>query len=108
MTDTRRHAHDCDHCSFHGHMQGFDVYTCSSSLVLRWGSDGPEYQSLPMEMIGEVMTRPGCQIWSDAVDVVAASVFERITTGEGNTSDVPLKLKSAFLRKVDLKLLELL
>ncbi len=78
MIDTRRFTHDCDNCLFHGHMQGYDVYTCASSLVLRRGNEGGDYQSLPLEMVAEVMVRPHGALWSAAVDVVAASISEQV------------------------------
>jgi len=52
-------THDCEACKFHGHMQGHDVYTCQSSFVLRYGNDGPEYQSLPKTMVPDIITREG-------------------------------------------------
>lgn len=39
--------HDCERCTFHGRFQGHDVYTCQSSVIARFGSDGPEYKSFP-------------------------------------------------------------
>lgn len=39
--------HDCERCTFHGRFQGHDVYTCQSSVIARYGNDGPEYKSLP-------------------------------------------------------------
>lgn len=45
--------HDCERCTFHGVFQGHDVYTCSDSVIARFGDDGPDYKSLP----GSVVSR---------------------------------------------------
>lgn len=39
--------HDCDRCTFHGVLDGHDIYTCQSSIIARFGNDGPEYASAP-------------------------------------------------------------
>lgn len=92
MVDTRRFTHDCENCEFHGHMQGYDVYTCRTSMILRHGSDGPEYLSIPLAYVGQVAKRSGGQIWADAIDVVAVSVVENLKIGA--TSVVPVQLKT--------------
>jgi len=54
-----RHTHDCNACEFHGYFGGYDVYTCGqgglgSTMIARWGNDGPEYQSLPVQLYERV------------------------------------------------------
>lgn len=61
-------THDCEACKFHGHMQGHDVYTCRDSFVLRYGDDGPEYQSLPKVMVPQVITNNG--LFAAAVEFI--------------------------------------
>jgi hypothetical protein len=44
-----RFTHDCDHCVYLGRWRGQDTYWCPqggmSTIVLRWGHAGPEYES---------------------------------------------------------------
>jgi hypothetical protein len=42
--------HDCEYCRFVGILDGCDAYVCGSAVVLRKGSDGPDYISMPLEM----------------------------------------------------------
>jgi hypothetical protein len=48
-----RFAHDCDNpgcCTFVGITNRHDIYTSrSGSLIMRFGDEGPEYTSMPME-----------------------------------------------------------
>lgn len=55
------YEHDCDDCRFLGaHKvdgQTLDLYVCEdgfmgNSLIARFGSEGPEYSSLPVDLIG--------------------------------------------------------
>lgn len=65
MLKTDRWTHDCDRCEYLGTGsitgQGLvDVYWCpetiagQGSAVLRYGSDGPEYWSMPLEVLDQV------------------------------------------------------
>ena len=49
-----RFTHDCDHCIFVGQFGTADGYVCigktDTSVVLRYGSDGPEYQAMSVSM----------------------------------------------------------
>lgn len=42
--------HDCDGCTFLGHVTGKDLWFCpqagSPTVIARWSSDGPEYESM--------------------------------------------------------------
>lgn len=67
--EMKHFEHDCEHCTFHGHMQGYDVYTCVSSVVLRFGSDGPEYKSMPKDLARDVAARDG-GLWKDAFELI--------------------------------------
>lgn len=41
------HLHICSYCRFHGTFGSkIDIYTCRSSLLLRYGSKDDEYSSL--------------------------------------------------------------
>lgn len=48
------HTHDCTDCVFLGTHRGVDMYahwtkgTAQVSLILRTGSDGPDYDSMPL------------------------------------------------------------
>jgi len=42
--------HDCLKCTFVGRLDQHDAYICTSSVVLRWGDDGPDYNSILKEM----------------------------------------------------------
>lgn len=44
-------THDCDKCTFIGIIDGKDAYVCVSSVVLRRGNEGPDYDSIPIEMV---------------------------------------------------------
>lgn len=54
MKQTPRHKHDCSDCTFLGTFHGADMYFCRAwgakrvTLILRDGSEGPEYDSLPL------------------------------------------------------------
>jgi hypothetical protein len=52
---TTRYTHDCDSCNFVGQFEKYDVYHCprcdEGSLILRYGSDGPEYASAPVKLL---------------------------------------------------------
>lgn len=39
--------HDCDCCTFHGVLDGHDIYAHGESIIARFGDDGPEYTSGP-------------------------------------------------------------
>jgi len=47
--------HDCDQCKYAGSMfrenKTFDWYVCNDSVVARFGDDGPEYWSMPKDMV---------------------------------------------------------
>lgn len=53
-----RFKHDCEKCQFVGTFEGCDGYVCVSpnrtfgagSVVVRYGDDGPDYASVPMEI----------------------------------------------------------
>jgi hypothetical protein len=50
-----RFKHDCKQCNFIGRLDDRDLYTCSQgghlyTLVARYGDDGPDYTSGPIEM----------------------------------------------------------
>ena len=58
------HTHDCDRCVYKGSMvevsedfgaRVLDVYVCSDhrEIIVRHGSDGPEYVASPLRMLCE-------------------------------------------------------
>lgn len=47
---TPKFKHDCDKCRFVGRLEGKDAYICTSSVILRYGDDGHEYDSVPKEL----------------------------------------------------------
>lgn len=61
------HNHDCEKCKLLGMLwigdDIVDVYRCRSrsslgSLIIRFGSDGPEYWSMPIDVINGIRTTP--------------------------------------------------
>ena len=44
-------THDCEACTFLGPYQGYDLYVCDTSVIARFGNDGPEYSSLPISVV---------------------------------------------------------
>lgn len=57
-----QHTHDCNRCHFLGCHENFDLYWCGkgvigSSLIMRYGSDGPEYISVhtPESICGDYL-----------------------------------------------------
>lgn len=44
-------THDCVACSFHGRLDGKDVYTCDETVILRFGNHGPDYSSFSRDLI---------------------------------------------------------
>lgn len=49
-----RYKHDCDACRYAGNWEGQDLYYCPNcdggTVVLRYGDDGPDYASLPLDL----------------------------------------------------------
>lgn len=48
--------HDCDDCTFIGHVLGHDLWICPQggvmpTLLARWGNDGPEYQTMAPDIV---------------------------------------------------------
>ena len=47
--------HDCGSCKYKGSMHSdrgvFDWYVCNDSVIARYGDDGPEYWSMPTDMV---------------------------------------------------------
>lgn len=48
------HTHDCERCTHLGSDTQRDYYTCGSSLIIRDGSEGPDYQSLPIHIAQKI------------------------------------------------------
>ena len=51
-----RYTHDCDRCLFLGQLGDRDWYYCAEqigggSVIGRYSSDGPDYWSMPLNMI---------------------------------------------------------
>lgn len=56
--------HDCDTCTFLGTFFDHDVYHCGNnmgngSIIARYGSDGPEYASMPLDALKSSLQRNG-------------------------------------------------
>ena len=53
--DTPKYTHDCDCCTFLGHVAGQDLYWCPqggmATIIARDGSEGPNYQSMPVHLM---------------------------------------------------------
>ena len=71
-----RFQHDCDDCKFLGTIVSkyqpnapyADLYACrDNSLIARYGSDGPDYSSMPMELVQQHQR----SINSDLVEALA-------------------------------------
>ena len=69
-----QHTHDCDACIFLGNLsvicgdisKRYDIYLCASAMggpdvVARYGSDGPEYRSVPLEVLNSM--RDPSDLW---------------------------------------------
>jgi len=71
-----KYKHDCSQCTFLGHFANHDVYVCQiqgeslTSLIARYGDDGPEYASCPVKVFQE-------------------SVANNYTIGGSNMPDMP-------------------
>lgn len=56
--------HDCNKCEFLGHYYDHDVYICEreefprSSVVARYGDDGPAYASMPSCILRDTLVDP--------------------------------------------------
>jgi len=52
--------HDCDACVFLAHIDEHDLYVCpgdtlmGTSLIARYGDDGPDYKSTPAYIVKEI------------------------------------------------------
>lgn len=44
-------THDCATCTFHGRIDGKDVYTHNETVILRFGNEGPDYSSFDRAII---------------------------------------------------------
>lgn len=42
--------HDCESCYFVKNVDGYDVYLCNGTIIARYGNDGPDYASMPINM----------------------------------------------------------
>lgn len=64
-----QHTHDCDECVFLGRDGTHDHYFCprdtdeflGDGLIARFGSDGPDYLSMPVSVVQQVVDSGG---WS--------------------------------------------
>lgn len=61
-------VHDCEVCKYIGEVEGHDLYTCVTSIVLRFGDDGPEYNSIPEAMLDDVAKNS--PMWATARDAI--------------------------------------
>ena len=53
-------THDCHNCTFLGHAEGADHYICNDSLIARDGHDGPDYTSMPRQVVPMILAQdPG-------------------------------------------------
>lgn len=58
------HTHDCDACKYLGTVDDYDLYWCPQrglgipTLVARYGSDGPDYTTWNVKLLGEPMKQP--------------------------------------------------
>lgn len=69
------HTHDCECCRLVANLYSaehthHDVYTCEggNSLVIRHGSDGPDYSSFPLEIARLVAAQDS--MWAAAVQAL--------------------------------------
>lgn len=74
------HTHDCELCSYLGSFYSakrgvaVDCHTCEGELILRFGSTGPEYNSLHIESARECVGLSAD--WKRIVDLYDAFVRE--------------------------------
>ena len=46
MTELKpRYTHDCKTCVFIGQIMEYDLYICKTTIIARYGNEGPEYSS---------------------------------------------------------------
>lgn len=71
------HVHDCAVCRFLGHFEGYDLYICGEglgayrqSVIARYGSEGPQYVSAPLDVIQSNVRR-------DANTVTTVKLLQR-------------------------------
>ena len=61
--------HDCERCTYLGsmHMSNHtsDWYVCTSSVIARKGDDGPDYWSMPKDMVTD--TRLATASWDGVI-----------------------------------------
>lgn len=60
-----RYAHDCKVCTFLGHINEFDLYTCPQggefpTIVARYGSKGRDYLSGERLTLGGITIQLNC------------------------------------------------
>ena len=59
-------THDCDSCQFLGSRDEYDIWFCAGSLlggsvIARYGSDGPDYLSMPVNILKTHTASTGLQ-----------------------------------------------
>lgn len=65
------YKHDCRDCKFHGHFDGYDIYTCgkwpTGSIIARRSDDGSDYDSLRMDCVSHhsVGNEPYFPYWQE-------------------------------------------
>ena len=83
-----RYQHNCDACIPLGEFDKFDLYACKAggvlgtSYIARYGSDGPEYASVPYTILRR------CYVGSDrlnAAGVAMVIAYDRDTREEVST-----------------------
>lgn len=75
------HTHDCYDCVLIGQKDDEDVYYCTGegSVLIRSGSEGPEYASFPMSVARVVAQGAGRESWGYAVALAEAFNIGRTT-----------------------------
>lgn len=74
------HTHDCDLCSYLGSFASWkkggmiDCYFCDGTLIMRFGSDGPDYICFPVDVARLCVSESAD--WKRVVDLYDAFVME--------------------------------
>ena len=67
------YEHDCDVCEYKTTIRIgptlYDIYKCTNSYIARFGDEGSEYSSIPIELKYSFITHP---LWKKVIEICEA------------------------------------
>ena len=83
-------THDCENCKYLGSMHlsrgTADWYECSDSVVARMGDDGPDYWSMPKDIVADDRYLTAVRMQDSVTGYAEMNVLARFMLGQGKPS----------------------